>query len=99
GDWQILPWLLPRVRGTEGRAIGNPISALSWWKIFDNLRRSLVPIALVLFFIASWLVVPQLGLLATCALLAIIALPAFLSHAIELLRKPEQLPWQMHLRG
>ncbi len=99
GDWQILPWLLPRVRDAEGRSIRNPISALSWWKIFDNLRRSLVPIALVLFFIASWLLVPQLGLLATGVLLAISALPGLLSLVVELLRKPEQLPWRMHLRG
>src|SRR5438309_11322218 len=79
GDWQILPWLLPRVPGAEARGIRNPISALSWWKISDNLRRSLVPIALVLFFLASWLLVPRLGLLATCMLLAIIALPGLLS--------------------
>jgi len=72
---------------------------LSWWKIFDNLRRSLVPIALVLFFIASWLLVPQLGLLATGVLLAIIALPGLLSLVAELFRKPEQLPWRMHSRG
>src|SRR5438094_2451733 len=98
GDWQILPWLLPRVPA-EARGIRNPISALSWWKIFDNLRRSLVPIALVLFFFASWLLVPRLGLLATCMLLAIIALPGLLSLLVELLRKPEQLPWRMHLRG
>src|SRR5256885_15299594 len=83
GDWQILPWLLPRVPDAEGRGIRNPISALSWWKIFDNLRRSLVPIALVLFFIASWLVVPQLGWLATCVLLANVALPGLLSLGVE----------------
>src|SRR5256885_4863026 len=99
GDWQILPWLLPRVRDAEGRGIRNPISALSWWKIFDNLRRSLVPIALLFFFLASWLLVPRLGLLVTCMLLAIIALPGLLSLVVELLRKPEQLPWRMHLPG
>jgi len=99
GDWQILPWLLPRVPNAEGRGIRNPISALSWWKIFDNLRRSLVPIALVLFFLASWLLIPRLGLLATGGLLAIVALPGLLSLGVELLRKPEQLPWPMHLRG
>src|SRR5437762_13535705 len=95
----MLPLLLPRVPDAEGRGIRNPISALSWWKIFDNLRRSLVPIALVLFFFASWLLVPRLGLLATCMLLAIIALPGLLSLVVELLRKPEQLPWRMHFRG
>src|SRR5438132_731161 len=99
GDWQILPWLLPRVPDAESRGIRNPISALSWWKICDNLRRSLVPIALLLFFLASWLLVSRLGLMASCALLAIIAFPGLLSLGVELLRKPEQLPWRVHLRG
>src|SRR5205814_400715 len=27
GDWQILPWLLPRVPGAEARGIRNPTSA------------------------------------------------------------------------
>ncbi len=40
GDWQIAAWLLPWVRGRSGRRVRNPISALSRWKIFDNLRRS-----------------------------------------------------------
>ena len=54
GDWQIMPWLFPRVPGAAGPRIPNPISVLSWWKIFDNLRRSLVPIALLLFLL-QWL--------------------------------------------
>src|SRR5205814_8936104 len=87
GDWQILPWLLPRVPGAEARGIRNPISALSWWKISDNLRRSIVPIALVLFFLSSWLIAPRLGLFATGGLLAIVALPGLLSLVAEFLRK------------
>src|SRR5207249_1213393 len=79
--------------------IRNPISALSWWKISDNLRRSLVPFALVLFFLSSWLIAPRLGLFATGGLLAIVALSGLLSLVAEFLRKPEQLPWRMHLRG
>src|SRR5437762_11024306 len=85
--------------GAEARGIRNPISALSWWKISDNLRRSLVPFALVLFFLSSWLIAPRLGLFATGGLLAIVALPGLLSLVVEFLRKPEQLPWRMHLRG
>ena len=54
GDWQISPWLLPRVPGPSGRRLDNPISALSRWKIFDNLRRSLVAPALLLVLIAGW---------------------------------------------
>lgn len=43
GDWQLLPWLLPRVR-TENGILRNPLSALSRFKIRENLRRSLIPL-------------------------------------------------------
>ncbi|MDQ1261352.1 MAG: cyclic beta,2-glucan synthetase, partial [Euryarchaeota archaeon] len=39
GDWQIASWLLMRVPGPGGLILDNPISALSRWKILDNLRR------------------------------------------------------------
>ena len=46
GDWQLLPWLFsPR------------LSAISRWKILDNLRRSLVAPALLLL-IPGWLAGP-----------------------------------------
>ncbi len=54
GDWQITPWMLPWVPGPSGRRLRNPISALSRWKIFDNLRRSLVAPALLLVLFAGW---------------------------------------------
>jgi cellobiose phosphorylase len=98
GDWQIMPWLMPWVPGADARRIFNPLSALSWWKIFDNLRRSLVPVALLLFVLGSWLFVPQFGGLGTWLAVAIIALPGLLSLLVELLRKPKPLPWSMHLR-
>ena len=44
GDWQLLPWLLPRVKGENGW-FKNPLSLLNRFKIMDNLRRSLVPAA------------------------------------------------------
>jgi len=99
GDWQIIRWLLPWVTGADKPRVANPLSALSWWKIFDNLRRSFVPIALLLFLFGTWLMAPQLAGWGAVLLLAIIALPGLLSALVELLRKPEQLPWLMHLRG
>ncbi len=99
GDWQISPWLLPRVPGADARRIANPLSTLSQWKIFDNLRRSLVPVALTLFLLGNWLLLPELGGLGTLLALAIISLPALLSLSIELGRRPRDLPWAMHLRS
>ena len=54
GDWQLAGWLLPWVPGPDGRRLKNPLSALSRWKLFDNLRRSLVPAALTLLLLLGW---------------------------------------------
>ena len=58
GDWQLLRWLLPGVPGPDARLQKNPLSLLSRWKIFDNLRRSLSPLALTLLILAGWTVLP-----------------------------------------
>lgn len=50
GDWQILSYLLPRIPLDKS----NPQTLIKRWKIVDNLRRSLVPIALTLLFLAGW---------------------------------------------
>ncbi|KPU27792.1 glycosyl transferase [Caloranaerobacter sp. TR13] len=53
GDWQLISWLLPKIRDRKGNIIHNPISTLSKWKILDNLRRSLVPIFTLILIIIS----------------------------------------------
>ena len=98
GDWQITQWLLPRVPGSDARRMANPISGLSRWKIFDNLRRSLVPVALMLLMLGNWLLLPELGNLGSLLVLAIITLPGLLSALVNVSRKPTDLPWGMHLR-
>jgi cyclic beta-1,2-glucan synthetase len=54
GDWQIAPWLFSKVPGPNG-AIPNPLTAITRWRIFDNLRRSLVPVASLLLLLFGWL--------------------------------------------
>ena len=99
GDWQITQWLLPRVPGPDARRIANPLSGLSQWKILDNLRRSLVPVALMLLLLGPWLLLPELGGLGSLFVLAIITLPGLLAALTDVFRKPEEVPWSMHLRG
>jgi cyclic beta-1,2-glucan synthetase len=43
GDWQVSRWLRNRVRTLDGEE-RNPISSISKWEIWDNLRRSATPI-------------------------------------------------------
>ncbi len=58
GDWQIIDWLKLRVPVGGGRVEPNPLSVFNRWKIFDNLRRSLVPPATVALLLAGWLFTP-----------------------------------------
>jgi len=98
GDWQITQWLLSRVPGPDARKITNPLSGLSQWKIFDNLRRSLVPVALMLMLLGSWLLIPEHGAFGTLLVLTVIALPGLLPLLVDIFRRPTDLPWTMHLR-
>ena len=99
GDWQIAQWLLPRVPGSDARRIANPLSALSQWKILDNLRRSLVPVALMLL-IAGQLAAPARTRRPwNAAGRSIITLPGLLAALVNVLRKPADLPWALHLRA
>ncbi len=55
GDWQIASWVLPQVPSPiPHQHLPNPLSAINRWKIFDNLRRSLVALASLLLLLTSW---------------------------------------------
>ena len=47
GDWQIISWLKGKVNSKIGN-IQNPLNCLSKYKIFDNLRRSLIEIMVII---------------------------------------------------
>ncbi|NTV85378.1 MAG: cyclic beta 1-2 glucan synthetase, partial [Burkholderiaceae bacterium] len=103
GDWQLAGWLLSRVPGpsgpndTKAKRQANPLSALSRWKLFDNLRRSLVPPALLALLAGGWLLGAGPAWLWTLLVVAVVGLPTLLSTAIGLIRKPEERDWLVHL--
>ena len=72
GDWQILLWLLPFVPSRRGLK-RNALPLISRWKIFDNLRRSLVPPALLALLIAGWLWLPGSPWFWTGAVVGVLA--------------------------
>lgn len=55
GDWQVSDWLLPTVPDGDSKRERNPLPAICRWKIFDNLRRSLISPACLLLLAGSWL--------------------------------------------
>ncbi|MBO4586637.1 MAG: hypothetical protein J5677_02315 [Bacteroidales bacterium] len=47
GDWQIISWLKNSVRNEQGEKVKNQVNTIGRWKIFDNLRRSVLSLALL----------------------------------------------------
>jgi len=101
GDWQIAAWMWPRVpvrRDAAGKLHyeKTPLSALSRWKLFDNLRRSLVAPALTLVTLSGWLLLPQAWFWSG-AVLVVTLTPALCSLVLNLLKKPDDIRLQQHL--
>ncbi len=95
GDWQIAPWLGPRVRDGEGRRVPSRVGALGRWKILDNLRRAFVAPAFAALLIVGWFVLPS-PLTWTLALLSLLFVPELLPGLVELARRPPRLPLGLH---
>ena len=96
GDWQIARWLLPGVPGPGARRRKNPLSLLSRWKIFDNLRRSLVPLALTLLLLLGWTVLSP-PWLWTLAVIGTILIPPLIASTLEMFRKAGDVLLRQHL--
>ena len=77
----------------NGRAAKNPLSALSRWKILDNLRRSLLEISVLLLLVSGWLVRPAPGALDHRGA-AVWQLPAYADMLLSIIRAPERRFWK-----
>jgi hypothetical protein len=98
GDWQIAAWLGRKVPTASGSQ-GNPLSGLSRWKIFDNLRRSLSPLFLLSFLVLGWVAAPAWAGLWTVLALAISFGPPLVQWLPGLLQKCQDTPWRLHFAG
>ena len=97
GDWQIIQWLFSYILGPNKKLQRNPLSMLSQWKILDNIRRSLMPVALIILLVLSWTVLTPAWLGALILIGVIMASP-ILFILTELFKKPSELPVNLHLR-
>ena len=97
GDWQILWWLLPFVPTLSGLA-RNRLPLLSRWKIFDNLRRSLLAPATVVLLLLGWTLLPGSAAVWTAAILAALCFPLYPLLLSAAFGRPSQQPWRVHQR-
>lgn len=77
GDWQVINWLGKKVKNAKGKIVRNPIGLLSKWKIFDNLRRSLNSLFLLLILFFGLIFGTANGLAYLSLVVIIIAIPIF----------------------
>jgi len=98
GDWQIAQWVMPGVPGPDARLQKNPLTMLSRWKIFDNLRRSVAPAALTLLLLLGWTVLPS-AWFWTLAVMGIILIPSLIASVAGVLQKPGDVTPGRHLAG
>ncbi|TKW63044.1 MAG: DUF3131 domain-containing protein [Paracoccus denitrificans] len=97
GDWQLLPFIFdPR----------NGLNGLARFKMFDNLRRSLVPVCWVLASIAGWLILPgvhaavwQMSLVALMGLVELLQVNVGMSNRRHGVALRYYLGWLMHDAG
>ncbi len=99
GDWQIAAWLGRYVKGADGKTRSNDISVIARWKIFDNLRRSLLAPAIVLLLIFSWTLLPAHGLWINLFVLLTLAFPVYAHLTSGVLIHPRGIPWTSHFWG
>ena len=58
GDWQLLPWLFRWVPGPNGIRLRNRLTVFDRLRIWDNMRRSLVPASVLLLLLGGWFGLP-----------------------------------------
>ncbi len=95
GDWQIAAWLMPWVRDAAGRRQPNPLGLLARWKILDNLRRALVPPAVLVLMVAD--LTGGSGGWAGLALIIAWLITPVTAVLLAIPRRAEQVRWRVHL--
>jgi hypothetical protein len=86
GDWQIAGWLFRHVPDESVNRVSNPISLISWWKILDNLRRSLVEPATFMLLVVGWFMPGRPAWQWTLATICISFIPTWVQFGFNLLR-------------
>ncbi len=54
GDWQIIGWLKDTVRNEHGDKVKNQVNTIGRWKIFDNLRRSVLSLGVLVLILFGY---------------------------------------------
>ena len=98
GDWQLTGWLWSKVPASDGLKQKNTLSFLSQWKLFDNLRRSLVPGALMIILWMGWTILSS-PCYWTGVVMGIFFFPTLIASFVELFHKSKEVLLVRHLES
>ena len=90
GDWQLLPWLLGR---------GGALTFIGFWKMLDNLRRSLSAPASIVALLVGFTLPWHEAFVWTNFILASIALPTFLPVVAAIMPRQKRITLTSHFRS
>jgi cyclic beta-1,2-glucan synthetase len=99
GDWQIAQWLFSKVPDARGKMVENNLPLISRWKIFDNLRRSLVSASIVLWLLLGWTVLPGSPVTWTLPIFALLIFPIYAPLLIGRPFRKSEMPWSERLKA
>ena len=100
GDWQLLPWLIGLRGSITGDRRRDRIPALGRWKMFDNLRRSLLAPASTVALIAGFaLLLAPASLAWSVAVLLAFSLPALIPVFDSIVPRHVKITVSSHVRS
>lgn len=99
GDWQIMPWVFGKVPAADRTLQPTVLSPLARWKLFDNLRRSLVAPSLLLFLAISFMLLPGSPLFWLSLAILVVAFPIYTHLASVFIIPPLGLSLSTYVKG
>src|SRR6185503_17214978 len=90
-------WMLGLVKGTGRHEAAGFVPAIGFWKMFDNLRRTLSAPFAIVALLAGWTLPLPAAFLWTGFVLLVIALPTLLPVADALLPRHTTITARSHL--
>ena len=98
GDWQLLPWVFGC--GAAGIArCHRSIPLLGRWKMFDNLRRTLVTPASVLTLMVAWTLPLRSAAIWTAFVVLMLAIPTLPALLAGIVPRHSGIAWRSHFRA
>ena len=99
GDWQLLPWIFGRRDAAARSASSSRVSVIGWWKMVDNLRRTLSAPAAVAALLVGWTLPLRAAAVWTAFIVLTVAIPTLLPVMGAIVPRNTGVTLRSHLRA